>query len=59
MIELSLRLILCKEYTDAKHAKHQVLFNLSNYEQIISIIFLPFQRHFLESKVFKIIIMKC
>lgn len=50
---------LYKEYTDAKHAKHQVLLNLSNYEQTISIIFLHFQPHFLESEVFKIIIKKC
>lgn len=35
------------------------LFNLSNYEQMISIIFLHFQPHFLESEVFKIIIKEC
>lgn len=59
MIEISLRSILYKEYTDAKHGKDKVLFNLSNYEQIISIIFLHFQPVFLESEVFKIIIKKC
>lgn len=59
MREISLRLIFCKEHTDAKHAKHQVLLNPSNYEQRISIIFLHFQPHILEKEVFKIIIKKC
>lgn len=48
-----------KDYINAKHAKHQVLLNLSNYEQLISIIFLHFQPHFLEIEVFKAIMKKC
>lgn len=59
MIEISLRLILYTDYINAKHAKHQVLLNLSNYEQLISIIFLHFQPHFLEIEVFKAIMKKC
>lgn len=59
MIEISLRLIVYKEYTDAKYAKHQVLLDLSNYEQKISIIFWHFQTYFLQIEVFKIIIKKC
>lgn len=59
MIEISLRLILYKDYVNAKHAKHQVLLNLSNYEQLISIISLHFQPHFLEIEVFKAIMKKC
>lgn len=58
MIEISLRLILYKDYINAKHAKQQVLLNLSNYEQLISIIFLHFQPHFLEIEVFKAIMKK-
>lgn len=59
MIEISLRLILYKDYINAKHAKHQVLLNLSNYEQLISIILLRFQPHFHEFEVFKAVIKKC
>lgn len=59
MIVISLRLILYQEYIGVKHAKYQILLNPSNNERIISIIFLHFQLHFLESEAVRKIIKSC